>query len=112
MIIRTGLCVHGFKETRIGSMEIGLWAQEELGGEPKGNLMFSVSSFCFLFNLVLEEISIYKIILSLSEVGEWWFKSTEIEIQRKIQEKRRGHPWYLSERLWKSLLVEFNPSVM
>ena len=54
-------------------MEIGLWAQEELGKEPKRNLMFSASSFCFLFNLVLEEISIYRPILSLSEAGGRWF---------------------------------------
>lgn len=53
-------------------MEIGHWAQEELGRGPKGNLMFS-ASFCFLFNLVLEEISIYKTILSLSKAGGWWF---------------------------------------
>lgn len=80
MIIRTGLCVHGFKETRMGSMEIGLWAQEELGRGPKGNLMFSASSSCFPFNLVLEEIPISKTILSLSEAGEWWFKSSEMEM--------------------------------
>lgn len=98
IIIRTGLCVRGFKETRMRSMEIGLWAQEELGREPKGNLMFSAASFCFLFNLALEEISIYKTILSLSEAGGW-FKSTGLEMQRKIQEKRRGHHWHMSERL-------------
>lgn len=52
----------------MGLMEIGLSAQEELGREPKGNVMFS-TAFCFLFNLVLEEISIYEAILSLSEAG-------------------------------------------
>lgn len=72
MIIRTDSCIHGFKETRMGSLEIGLWAQEELGREPRGNLMFS-ASFCFLFNLVLEEVCIYKTSLSLSEAGGWWF---------------------------------------
>jgi hypothetical protein len=50
-------------------MEIGLWAQAELGREPKGNWMFSVSPFCFRFNLVLEEVSICETILSLSEAG-------------------------------------------
>lgn len=72
MITWTGLCIRGFKESGMNLMEIGHWAQEELGRGPKGNLMFS-ASFCFLFNLVLEEISIYKTILSLSKAGGWWF---------------------------------------
>lgn len=89
MIIRTGLCVQGFKETRMGSMEIGLWAQEELGREPKGNLMFSASSFCFVFNLVLEEIFIYKSILSLSEAGGWCFKYWNGDAKKVTGEKER-----------------------
>jgi hypothetical protein len=50
--------------------------------------MFSVSSFCFLFNLVLEEVCIYEAILSYLKQVDDGFKFTEMEKQRRIDDKR------------------------
>lgn len=67
--------------------------------------MFSASSFCFLFNLALEEISIYRTILVYLKQVEESFKFTEMEKQRKIQEER-NHPWCMSERPRESSQIE------